>query len=104
MNTQDLSSLPDTVIQHVKLHVANQLPKLCTSKMKHMGCISVLPLLNEDEAHIDENSPWQIALKSTGSKEHKGLTLLKGDFFPCSGFREKGSLFLIFFHLDFVLV
>lgn len=71
VHPQDLSSLPDIVIQRVKLRVANQLPKLCTSKMKQMGCISFLPLLNEDEAHIDENSPWQIALRSTGSKEHK---------------------------------
>jgi len=74
-HTQDLSSLPDIVIQRVKLCVTNQLPKLCTSKMKQMGCISFLPLLNEDEALTDENFPWQVALRSTGSKEHKGLTL-----------------------------
>ena len=49
--------------------------------MKQMGCISFLPLLNEDEALTDENFPWQVALRSTGSKEHKGLTLWKGDFF-----------------------
>lgn len=72
--------------------------------MKQMGCISFLPLLNEDEACIDENPPWQIALRPTGSKKDKGLTLQKGDFFPCSGFRVKGRLFLIIFHLDFVLV
>lgn len=75
VHTHNLSSLPDIVILCIKFHMANQLPKLCTSKMKQMGCISFLPLLNEDEAHTDENSPWQIALRSTGSKEHKGLTL-----------------------------
>lgn len=57
-HTRDLSSLPDIVIRRIKLRVANQLPKLCTSKMKQMGRISFLPLLNEDEAHIDEYSSW----------------------------------------------
>lgn len=77
VHTRDLSSLPGVVTQHVKLRRANQLPKLCTSKVKQMGCISFLPLSHEDGAHTDENSPWQITLRAARSKEHKRVNLIE---------------------------
>lgn len=30
-----------------------------------------------DEAHTVENSPWQITLRATGSKEHKRVNLIE---------------------------
>lgn len=79
--TRDMSALPGVVIQRIKWHPANQLPWLSASKVKQMGWISFLPLLQEDEAHTDENSPWQTTLRATGSKEHTRVNLTEGWLF-----------------------